>query len=164
MVEPFEELKRKIASLQEQWRGPRRENGRLRQEIEQLRRREKHLEQERERLREENERLKRQLEETQRDNKRQAAPFSRGTRKAHPQLPGRKPGKAYGKRGCKPIPEQVDEVIAVPPPRQCACGGALKVEKDRVAVSTGDRAEDHLAALGHSDLPLHGVPQASARA
>lgn len=125
----FEELKRKIASLQEQWRGTRRENERLRQEIEQLRQREKHLEQERERLREENERLKRQLEETQRANKRQAAPFSRGTRKAHPQLPGRKPGRAYGKRCRKPIPEQVDEVIAVPPPRQCACGGALKVEK-----------------------------------
>src|SRR5450755_3281212 len=38
------ELKRKVASLQEQWRGTRHENERLRQEIEQLRRREKQLE------------------------------------------------------------------------------------------------------------------------
>ena len=128
-VAVIEELKRKIAALQEQWRGTRRENERLRQENEQLRQREKQLEQERERLREENERLKRQLEEAQRANKRQAAPFSRGTRKPKPKPPGRKSGTAYGQRHSKTIPEQVDEVIAVPPPLQCSCGGALQVEK-----------------------------------
>ena len=135
-VAVIEELKRKIAALQEQWRGTRRENERLRQENEQLRQREKQLEQERERLhqererlREENERLKRQLEETQRANKRQAAPFSRGTRKPKPKPSGRKSGTAYGQRHRKAIPEQVDEVIAVPPPLQCSCGGALQVEK-----------------------------------
>ena len=48
------ELKRKVASLQEQWRGTRHDNERLRQEIEQLRQREKQLEQERERLHQEN--------------------------------------------------------------------------------------------------------------
>jgi len=132
----IEKLKQKIASLQQQWRSTRRENERLRKEIEQLRWREKQLEreqeqlrQERERLREENERLKRQLEEAQRANKRQAAPFSRGQRKKNPKTPGRKSGAAYGRRYGKAIPEQVDEVIAVPLPEQCGCGGALEAEK-----------------------------------
>jgi transposase len=139
----IEKLKQKIASLQQQWRSTRREIERLRKENEQLQRREKQLEreqeqlrqeqerlrQERERLREENERLKRQLEEVQRANKRQAAPFSRGQRKANPKPPGRKPGTAYGQRYRKAVPQQVDEVIAVPLPAQCGCGGALEVEK-----------------------------------
>jgi transposase len=131
----IEELKRKIASIQEQWRGSHRENERLRKENEEWRRREKQWEQERgrlqderERLREENERLKKQLEEAQRANKRQAAPFSRGQPKANPKPPGRKSGSAYGQRHSKTIPEQVDEVIAVPPPEQCECGGKLEVE------------------------------------
>ena len=124
----IEELKRKIASIQEQRRGTRRENERLRKENEELRSEKKQLEQERERLREENERLKKQLEEAQRANKRQAAPFSRGRPKSNPKPPGRKSGSAYGKRHSKAIPEQVDEVIAVPPPGQCECGGMLEVE------------------------------------
>jgi transposase len=127
----IEELKRKIASIQEQWRGTRRENERLRKENEELRRREEQWEQERERLREENERLKKQLEEAQRANKRQAAPFSRGQRKPNPKPPGRKSGSAYGQRHSKAIPDQVDEVIAVPPPRQCECGGILEVESNQ---------------------------------
>ena len=146
----IEKLKQKIASLQQHWRNTRRENERLRKENEQLRRREKQLEreqeqlrheqeqlrqeqeqlrQERERLRQENERLKRQLEEAQRANKRQAAPFSRGQRKANPKPPGRKPGTAYGQRYSKAIPEQVDEVIEVPIPSHCSCGGRVDVEK-----------------------------------
>jgi transposase len=130
------EWKRKIASIREQWQGARRENERLRKEVEQLRRREKQLEreqeqlrQERERLREENEKLKRQLEEAQRASKRQAAPFSRGTRKQNPKTPGRKSGAGYGPRFSKRTPQQVDEVIAVPPPTRCSCGGALEVER-----------------------------------
>jgi transposase len=125
----IEELKRKITSIQEQWRGTRRENERLRNEIERLRQQREQLEQERERLRQENEQLKRQLEEAQRANKRQAAPFSRGRVKLNPKPPGRKSGTAYGKRHGKAIPQQVDEVIAVPPPPQCSCGGPLQVEK-----------------------------------
>jgi transposase len=128
-VAVIEELKRKLASIQGQGRGTRRENEQLRKENEQLRQQREQLEQERERLRQENEKLKRQLEEAQRASKRQAAPFSRGRRKQNPKPPGRKSGTAYGKRHHKPIPEQVDEVIAVPPPAQCSCGGALKVEK-----------------------------------
>jgi transposase len=125
----IKELKRKIASLQEQWQGTRRENERLRNENAQLRQQREQLEQERERLRQENEKLKRQLEEVQRANKRQAAPFSRGTRKQNPETPGRKSGAAYGQRHSKAIPQKVDEVIAVPPPGQCECGGRLEVER-----------------------------------
>ena len=135
--------KEKVASLQERWRGVREENERLREENEQLRRREKQLQQrekqleqergrlerEREQLRQENERLKKQLEEAQRAAKRQAAPFSRGTRKLNPKPPGRKSGSAYGQHSRKAIPQQVDEVIAVPPPSHCECGGELEVER-----------------------------------
>lgn len=124
----IEELKCKIATIQEQWRSTRRETERLREENERLRQREKQWEQERERLREDNERLKKQLEEAQRANKRQAAPFSRGRAKSNPKPPGRKAGNAYGQRHSKAIPEQVDEVIAVPPPAQCDCGGSVEVE------------------------------------
>src|ERR1700747_3670457 len=129
------EWKRKIEQLRQRWRAVRQENERLRKETEVLRRREKQweserkqwererkrLERERERLREEIDNLKRQLEEAQRANKRQAAPFSRGTRKEHPKTPGRKPGAAYGRRYCKLPPKQVDEIVPVPLPRRCSC-------------------------------------------
>lgn len=148
-IAALREWKQKVASLQERWRGARQENEQLRKENEQLRRREKQLEQERkhweqererleqererleqerERLRQENEKLKRQLEEAQRASKRQAAPFSRGTRKQNPKTPGRKAGAAYGQRYNKAIPEKVDEVIHVPLPERCDCGGLLKVQ------------------------------------
>src|SRR5256884_479660 len=45
-----------------------------------------------------------------------------------PQRPGRKSGAAYGRRYGKAIPEHVDQVIAVPAPVRCECGGKLKVE------------------------------------
>lgn len=135
-IAALREWKQRVASLQERWRGARRENEQLREENDQLRRREKRweereqqLEQEREQLRQENEKLKRQLEQAQRANKRQAAPFSRGTRKQNPQPPGRKSGAAYGQRHCKAIPQKVDEVIAVAPPARCECGGPLEVER-----------------------------------
>jgi transposase len=123
------DLKRTIASIRGQWRSTRGENERLRKENAQWRERAERLEREREQLREENERLKRQLEDAQRTAKRQAAPFARGVRKRNPLRPGRKPGAAYGKRHSKPMPDHVDEVIAVPAPARCACGGALAVEK-----------------------------------
>lgn len=137
------ELKNKIMQLQERWRRARRVNEQLRQEIEQLRRQKQQLEREREqweqqrerlerereRLREENDRLRRQLEEAQRANKRQAAPFSRGTRKEHPKTPGRNPGTAYGQRYYKLPPKQVDEVIRVPLPQRCSCGGRVTFDR-----------------------------------
>jgi transposase len=127
----IEELRRKIASIREQWRDTRRENEQLRKENEQLRQQREQLEKDRERLRQENEELKRQLEQALRANKRQAAPFSRGKRKEKPKRPGRKPGAAYGRHQRKRIPEKVDEVIVVSPPTHCPdpnCGGALRVE------------------------------------
>jgi transposase len=122
----IKDLKRKIASLQRQWRDTRSENEQLRNEIEQLRREKEQLERERDGWREQTEKLKKQLDQALRANKRQAAPFSRGQRNPKPQRPGRKAGQAYGSHRRKHIPEQVDEVIAVPPPAQCPdCGGKL---------------------------------------
>lgn len=140
---PIAALREKIASLQERWRDARQEIERLRRENEdlrhdrerlkeekdRLRQEQDRLRQEQEGLRQENERLKRQLEEAQRANKRQAAPFSRRRRKENPKKPGRKRGSAYGQRSSKSIPDKVDEVIAVPAPAQCQCGGELKVER-----------------------------------
>jgi len=131
-VRVIEELRRKIASIQEQWRGASTENEQLRKEVEELRRERGQLEKDRDRLREENEDLKRRLEQALRAGKRQAAPFSRDSRKDKPKRPGRKPGAAYGRHQRKSIPEKVDEVIAVPPPAHCpdpGCGGALRVEE-----------------------------------
>jgi transposase len=135
-IATLREWEQKVARLQERWRGASREIEQLRKENEQLRRREKQweqkekqLEQEREQLRQENEKLKRQLEQAQRANKRQAAPFSRGTRKQNPKTPGRKSGSAYGQWHSKAIPQKVDEVIAVSPSAQCECGGPLEVER-----------------------------------
>ena len=126
---PIAVLREKVASLQKRWHDARQEIERLRKENEDLRQDRERLQREKERLREENERLKRQLEQAHRANKRQAAPFSRHRRKQNPEKPGRKPGSAYGKRYSKVIPDEVDEVIAVPPPTQCDCGGLLEVER-----------------------------------
>ena len=128
--------KEKAAELRERWRGAREENERLRRENDGLRQEREQWEQERgrlerdgERLRQEIEKLKKQLEEAQRAAKRQAAPFSRGTRNPNPQPPGRKPGAGYGQHRRKPIPQHVDEVIRVPAPAHCDCGGELAVER-----------------------------------
>src|SRR3954449_10264057 len=63
------------------------------------------------RLRQENEQLKAQLDEARRQNKRQAAPFSKGTTKPQPRKPGRKPGPAHGRHAHRatPQPDSVDE-------------------------------------------------------
>ena len=64
-------------------------------------------------------RLKEQLEQARRSGKRQAAPFSKGTVKAKPQRPGRKPGADYGKKGHRPPPESVDEICEAVLPDGC---------------------------------------------
>jgi transposase len=85
------------------------------------------LEREIEALKTENERLRRALEEALRSSKRQAAPFSRQKPQAQPRIPGRKPGKAYGRHCHRPIPTQIDEVIEVPLMASCPhCGGRVK--------------------------------------
>jgi transposase len=88
------------------------------------------LESENARLREEIGRLQKELEGAQRAARRQAAPFSRGLGKSHPQSPGRIPGTRYGKHHRRPVPERVDEEIPVPVPAQCpACAGPLTLER-----------------------------------
>lgn len=85
------------------------------------------LEREIEGLKAENERLRRALEEALRASKRQAAPFSRRNPKAEAQVPGRKPGKAYGRCCRRPIPNPIDEAIEVPLVASCPhCGGKVK--------------------------------------
>lgn len=99
---------------------PKRELDRAQQENERLRK-------EIERLQQEAGRLRRELEAALRTSKRQAAPHSRGNPKANPKRPGRKPGHGYGRQSCRPIPERVDERIAVPLPEHCPhCGGGVE--------------------------------------
>lgn len=71
--------------------------------------------------------LKRLLEQATRSGKRQAAPFSKGPPKDHPKPPGRKAGPDYGPKAHRPLPEQKpDEIIDVPLPEKCPdCGGTM---------------------------------------
>jgi transposase len=106
---------------------------RLRQteeQLDQVRREKQRLEDENARLQEENTRLQKELETARRAAKRQAAPFSRGQRKNPPKSPGRKAGKQYGEHRRRPVPDHVDEQIAVAAPEKCPqCSGALIVER-----------------------------------
>ena len=98
-----------------------------RREIDRLREDLRRSEAERQRLRRENEKLKDELEAARRAVYRQAAPFSRGTRVAHPRRPGRKAGAAYGVRGHRRPPRHVDETYEAPLPAQCPhCAGAVR--------------------------------------
>jgi len=82
------------------------------------------------RMKQETERLRRELEAALRASKRQAAPHSRGTPKANPKRPGRKPGPDYGRQACRPVPTRVDERIAVPLAGRCPhCGGDVERER-----------------------------------
>ena len=95
-------------------------------EIERLREDLLRSEIERNRLRRENERLKEELEMARRRANRQAAPFSRGLPKEHPERPGRKPGAAYGRKAHRRLPPRVDVTHDAPLPAQCPdCGGAV---------------------------------------
>lgn len=70
--------------------------------------------------------LEKIIEGLRRGGKRQAAPFSKGEPKSHPQRPGRKPAKRYGKRAGRSVPEQVDETIEVAGPGTCErCSGPV---------------------------------------
>jgi transposase len=82
---------------------------------------------ERNRLRRENERLKEELEMARRRANRQAAPFSRGLPKEHPERPGRKSGAAYGRAAHRRPPPRVDMTHDAPLPAQCPdCGGSVR--------------------------------------
>lgn len=92
-----------------------------------------------ERLRRENEELKhrvgelkgrigqleKKLEEALRGQKRQTAPFSKGSPKENPKRRGRKPGKEYGTQARREAPGQIDEVLQAPLPEHCECGGKI---------------------------------------
>jgi len=72
--------------------------------------------------------LEKIIEELRRGGKRQAGPFSKGAPQSDPRTPGRKPGESYGKRACRPVPEQVDETIEVGCPLTCAvCNGPVRL-------------------------------------
>ena len=104
-----------------------------RREIDQLREDLRRSEAERQRLRRENEKLKDELEAARRAVYRQAAPFSRGTRVADPQRPGRKPGAAYGRCAHRSTPRHVDETYRAPLPVACPhCYGPVR----RVRIAT----------------------------
>jgi transposase len=80
-------------------------------------------------LRAEVARLTAELAASERAGKRQAAPFSKGPPKAHPRRPGRKSGKAYGKKGHRlpPAPEQIDERYEARLPKHCPhCRGSIE--------------------------------------
>ena len=73
--------------------------------------------------------LRKEITELKRAGKRQAAPFSKGTRKAKPQPPGRKPGMGLFSYRKPPSPGEVTELpIDVPvTPFTCpGCGGTLQ--------------------------------------
>jgi hypothetical protein len=66
------------------------------------------------------------VERLTRDGKRQAAPFFKGTRVAHPKTPGRKPGQGTFRYRTPPAPETITEpvvAVAVPASVGPACGG-----------------------------------------
>src|SRR5512142_18550 len=76
----------------------------------------------------ENAALRAQLEQRARDAKRQAAPFSKGQRKAHPKRPGRKPGQGRFTYRTLPRPDQWTAPpieVRLPEPICPCCGEAL---------------------------------------
>ena len=107
------------------------------------------LQREIQRLQAENERLKKKikdLEEELRASKRQAAPFSKGQRKANPKRPGRKAGQGIFRN--RPAPAELigGEIVEAAVPEGCPhCGGVLEVEGEEWATTT--------------DLPVQPQPQ-----
>lgn len=100
--------------------------------VEELTRENESLRKQVENLKSEVERLRKELEEALRSVKRQAAPFSRRKPKKNPQRPGRKGGGDYGKQSNRPVPERVDEEIAVPlPPESKCCAAEVVYEETR---------------------------------
>jgi len=88
-----------------------------------MRKRVAELEAENASLRAENAALREALEEERRAGKRQAAPFSRGVRKANPKKPGRKPG---GSRSRRSIPTNIDKKVVVQVPLILRAAGGIE--------------------------------------
>ena len=82
------------------------------------------------------EQLRSELERVKRDRHRQAAPFSKGKRKANPKPSGRKPGQGpFTRRGA---PEQApSQTVHAETPAACPyCGGPLEQEGEETATTT----------------------------
>ena len=132
-------LQREKGQLERDTDRLRREHDRMQQDRDRLQQDRDRMQQDRDRLQREREQLKREigrlrqaLDATRRAGKRQAAPFSRGTRKAKPKRPGRKPGRRYGRQGRRPVPSRIDETHEAPLPDRCPdCSGRL--QRDRIA-------------------------------
>ena len=116
-------LRSELARRERDGKGLQRQNDRLKRENDGLQR-------EKDRLKREIERLKQQLAAARRAGRRQAAPFAKDRRQGRGGRPGRRPGAAYGRRGRRRPPAQVDETHRAPVPTACPdCGGAVEVTR-----------------------------------
>ena len=86
-----------------------------------------------------NEALRAEVDQLKRRDKRQAAPFSKGSRVSQPKRPGRKPGSGTFHYRAVPVAEQITEppvdvpvLLAACP----ACGGRLAEERIDCAYTT----------------------------
>jgi transposase len=87
----------------------------------------------------ENAALRAQLDRLARDAKRQAAPFSKGQRKAQPKRPGRKPGRGRFTFRTLPTPDQWTEPpieVRLPDPACSCCGEPLQEHRVELAAIT----------------------------
>jgi transposase len=83
--------------------------------------------------------LKARLDQQARDAKRQAAPFSKGQRKAHPKPPGRKPGQGHFTFRTLPTPDQWTAppiAVRLPEPVCPCCGEPLREHRVDFAAIT----------------------------
>lgn len=87
----------------------------------------------------ENAALRAQLDQLARDSKRQAAPFSKGQRKAQPKRPGRKPGRGLFTFRSLPTPDQWTAPpieVRLPDPVCPCCGEPLLEQRVDLAAVT----------------------------
>jgi hypothetical protein len=87
----------------------------------------------------ENAALKAQIDQLARDSKRQAAPFSKGQRKAQPKRPGRKPGHGRFTFRTPPTPDQWTAPpieVRLPDPTCSCCGEPLQEHRVELAAIT----------------------------
>jgi transposase len=92
-----------------------------------------------EELRAENAALKARLDQQTRDAKRQAAPFSKGRRKAQPKPPGRKPGQGLFTFRTLPTPDQWTAPpieVRLPEPVCPCCGEPMREHRVEFAANT----------------------------
>ena len=87
----------------------------------------------------ENAALRAQVDQLARDSKRQAAPFSKGQRKAQPKRPGRKPGHGRFTFRTLPTPDQWTAPpieVRLPDPACSGCGEPLQEHRVELAAIT----------------------------